>query len=274
MGTSGSFGGSGGKDARDLRESIADWLDDVPTSGSDAPPDEAADSGGQPNPEPGTPRPDIDLGPALGILLRPRGGGGADGPGGGGGRAGGGSAGGGRSSGGAQRSVGRMSRSAGRAGRLALAYSTGDRQALTRAGLDYDELRALNDPIEIGFKIVEAAFDTQPDSTIEDSEERDIAATVVEWILDEPSAPSPEEVVRKAIETIVANVVLTEVGATIRSNGATQADRQAAETSIRDAAEVWAQQVNLSPTGASELEMSAAIGTGIRELGAIFGVES
>lgn len=276
MGTSGAFGGSGGKDAKDLRDSIADWLDDQPPTGpGDGSPDgDGAAEGESPAPDPNQARPDIDLRPALGILLRPRGGGGGDGPGGGGGGAAGGGGGGSRSSGGAQRSVGSVSRSTGRAGRLALAYSTGDRQTLALAGLDYDQLRALRDPVEIGFRIIEAAFETQPDSTIEDSEAREIAASVVEWILEETTAPSPDEVVRKAIETIVVNVVLTEVGETIRSRGASQVERQATESAIRDAAEVWAQQVSLRATGATDQQMSDAIESGIRELGEIFGVES
>lgn len=279
MGTSGSFAGSGGKDAQDLRQSIADWLDDAvapdtaeagpKTEDGNIPPEQSVDG------QPAANRPDLDLRPALRLLLGGgRRGSGTDGPGGiGGGRA---TAGGGRSSGGASRSVGRVSRAAGRAGRLALAYSAGDRQALERAGLDYDQLRVLNDPVEIGYKIVEAAFETRPDGTIEDSEEREIVAVVVEWILQSPDgqAPSPEEVVRKAIETIIADTVLTEVGKTIRENGPTQADRRAVEERIRDTAEVYAQQVTLTATGASEREMADAIENGIRELGRIFGVDS
>lgn len=272
MGTSGSFGGSGGKDASNLRDSIADWLDDAP---GHADGDQKPATDGDAGQESGAQQPNLDLAPALGILLRPRaGGGGADGPGGGGG--GGtprGGTNGGRSAGGAQRSVGGMSRSASRAGRLAIAYSTGDRQTLARAGLNYDQLVALSDPVEVGYRILQAAFDTQPDSTIEDSEERDIAATVVEWILEEPVTPSPEDVVRKAIETIVVNVVLTEAGDTLRKNGAGQTDRQSLESAIRDAAEVWSQQVTLTSTGASESELADAIEAGIRELGTIFGVK-
>ncbi|WP_200834569.1 hypothetical protein [Amycolatopsis alkalitolerans] len=263
-----------------MRQSIVDWLDDA--AGPDAPPttpqkdDQNIPADRPGDGQPADNRPDVDLRPALGLLLGgARRGGGADGPGGGtgGGRAPGG---GGRSSGGASRSLGRVSRAAGRAGRLALGYAAGDRQALERVGLDYDQLRALNDPVEIGYKIVEAAFETRPNGTVEDSEEREIVAAVVEWVLQSPDghAPSPEEVVRKAIETIIADTVLTEVGKTIRENGSTQADRRAAEERVRDTAEVYAQQVTLTATGASEREMADAIENGIRELGRIFGVDS
>jgi hypothetical protein len=274
MGTSGSFGGSGGKDATDLRDAVADWLDEPDTGNAG---DAAADPGqGEGDEGPTTGRPNIDLTPALRVILRSRGGGG-DGPSGGGGggsrQAGGGA---GRSSGGASRSVGRVSRATGRAGRLALAYAVGDREALAQAGLNYDELRGLGDPLAVGLAIVEAAFDSQADGTIEDSEERDIVAAVVEWILEVPAdtPPTPEDIVRKSIETLIAEVTLTEVSATIRSNGATYEDRRSIERNIRDVAEEYARQVQLTATGPTEAEIAAAIEQGVRDIGRIFGVES
>lgn len=279
MGTSGSFGGSGGADAKDLRDNIAAWLEgdgggftgDDGASGADG---SEGNSGAQ-NPQgaPGAPGPTIDLGPAIRLLFRSRGGGG-DGPGGGAG--GGGGGGGGRSSGGVTRSVGRMSRAAGRAGRLALAYSAGDRATLERAGLNYDQLQALGDPVAIGIKIVEAAFEAQADSTLADAEARDIVAEVVAWILEHPAdrAPSPEEVVRKTIETTIAETALTEISSTLYEKGASRAERQSVEQQIRDVAAEYAAQADLSATGATEQEMATAIEIGIRDIGVIFGVES
>lgn len=277
MGTSGSFGGSGGRDAADLRDSISDWLDGLDTVSSPTEP-RADDPDGTGEGTPAQPggRPPIDIAPALRVLLRPRGGGGgADGPGGGGG-GGRTRAGGGRSSGGVVRSVGRVSRAAGRAGRLAMAYSSGDRETLSRAGLNYDELRALGDPVSVGIKIVELAFDTQADSTIDDAEARHIVAGVVEWILEQPESrtPSPEEVVRKSIEITIAEVTLTEVAARIRAEGTAYEQRRAAEEMVRDLAAEVAHQAPLSPTGATEQEMATAIENGISDLGKIFGVES
>lgn len=145
MGTSGAFGGSGGKDAKDLRDNIADWLTDAPAPAPAGDGDAASDDGagalGVPG-LPGLPTPNIDLLPTIRILTGR--GGGSDGPGGGGGGASGG-AGGGRSSGGARRSVGATSRAAGRAGALARAYASGDRVSLERAGLNYDDLLSLGD---------------------------------------------------------------------------------------------------------------------------------
>ncbi len=279
MGTSGSFGGSGGKDASDLRDNIADWLDGPGLPGAA----DGADSSGTDesgNPGESSPStlpaqdPGIDLGPALRVLLRPRGGGaGGDGPssGGGGSRGGGG----GRSSGGATRSVGRVSRAAGRAGRLALAYSSANREVLQQAGLNYDDLQALGDPVAIGIKIIEAAFGSPADSTIADAEERDIVADVVAWILEQPidQPPTPEEVVRKSIETTIAETALTEVSSTIYAKDVSYEKRHGVERQIRDVAAEYAAQASLNPTGATEREMAQAIETGIRDIGMIFGVQ-
>ena len=281
MGTSGSFGGSGGKDARDLRDNIAGWLDEPGEPGPANAPD-SGDPGGDDRPSDPSPsrppnqRPQVDLSPALRVLLRSRGrGGGADGPGGGGGGARSGGAGS-RTYGGASRSVGRVSKAAGRAGHLALAYSSGNREALREAGLNYDELQALGDPVAIGIKIVEAAFGSQSDSTVADAEERDIVAGVVEWILEQPAdrPPTPDEVVRKSIETTIAETALTEVSATVYAKAASAEKRRGLERQIRDVAAEYATQATLSPTGATEQEMSRAIEGGIRDIGKIFGVKS
>ncbi|WP_430868968.1 hypothetical protein [Demequina aurantiaca] len=282
MGTSGSFGGSGGKDAKDLRDNIAAWLDGDGAGFTGADGDEATTTDGNADgtstnppgdPAPGSPT--IDLSPAVRLLFRSRGGSG-DGPGGGGGDGPGGGGGGGRSSGGVRRSVGRISRAAGRAGSLALAYSSGNRAALQSAGLNYDELRALGDPVAIGIKIVEAAFEAQADSTLADAEERDIVADVVAWILERPAdrAPSPEEVVRKTIETAIAEAALTEISSSLYEQGASFAQRQSVEQQIRDVAAEYAAQAALSATGATEQEMSTAIETGLKDIGTIFGVDS
>lgn len=271
MGTSGSFGGSGGPDARNLRDTIADWLTD------DSNEQHLFDDSQPTTPGERVPVPprSFDLTPALRLLLRSRSNA-ADGPGGGGGSGGSAGGGAGRSSGGASRSVGRLSRAAGRASGLALAYNSGDRDALEQAGLDYDQLRLLNDPLAVGFAIVDAAFDTQPDSTIDDSEAREIVAAVVEWILDAPvgSQPSVEDVVRKAIETIVADVTLTEIASTISKKGSSFESRRSAEQMVRGLAEEHAAQVKLTATGATGSELADAIESGIGDLARIMGVDS
>lgn len=281
MGTSGSFGGSGGKAAKDLRDTIADWIDGSGGSGLAGGEDagDAREDGKTSDPSVSRPRnqqPQIDLRPALRVLLRPHGRGGGDGPGAGGAGGARSRGGGGRSSGGASRSVGSVSRAAGRAGHLAIAYSSGNREALREAGLNYDELRALGDPVAVGLRIVEAAFEAQADSTIADAEERDIVAAVVEWILDQPTdrPPTPEEVVRKSIETTIAETALTEVSATMYAKAASQEKRRSLERQIRDVAAEYAAQATFTASGATEKEMSQAIGNGIRDIAKIFGVKS
>jgi hypothetical protein len=147
---------------------------------------------------------------------------------------------------------------------------------LQSAGLNYDELRALGDPVAIGIRIMEAAFEAQADSTLADAEERDIVADVVAWILEHPAdrAPSPEEVVRKTIETTIAEAALTEISSSLYEKGASFAERQSVEQQIRDVAAEYAAQATLSATGATEQEMSTAIETGLKDIGTIFGVDS
>ncbi|MFC9964592.1 hypothetical protein ACFVH4_10160 [Nocardia ignorata] len=256
MGTSGSFGGSGGKDAQDLRESIADWLDDGSSS------DQAAD-------EQTVATSNIDrLRPMIRILANSRGSGS-----GGGGSAGGSGGGGGRSSGGVTRSVQRTSRVAGRAGSLASAYAAGDRATLAAAGLNYDELIALNDPLEVGSRIAKAALDSQSDGTFESGEERVIVAELIAWIIESPpdSTPRPDEVARKSIELIIAECSLSEVSDTLRSGPMNASERRQVEDEIREAAGVLAGQASLSAAGATEAEITRAIRDGIDMLVKIYG---
>ncbi|MEU1950800.1 hypothetical protein [Nocardia rhamnosiphila] len=261
MGTSGSFGGSGGKDAKDLRDSIAEWLDDDTSAGHTA-------EGQAGNPE------KLDLlRPMIRILANSRGSGG--GGGGGAGSSGGSGNGGGRS-GGVTRSVQRTSRVAGRAGGLASAYATGDRATLAAAGLNYDELAALGDPLEVGSRIAKAALDSQSDGTFESGEERVIVAELIAWIIDSPTGdvPAPEDIARKSIELIIAECTLSEVSDALRSSDMSAAERRQAEQEIRDSAGVLASKATLSAAGATEAEITAAIREGIDRLAEIYGGES
>ena len=113
---------------------------------------------------------------------------------------------------------------------------------------------------------------TQADSTVADDESRETVAEIVEWILEAPAdqTPTPDDIVRRSIELIITNATLTEVGDRIRAESSRE-KRRAAEQEVRDAAEVYASQVTLTNTGASEDEIAKAIEGGIRELGQIFG---
>lgn len=252
MGTSDAYSGSGGKDGKAIRDAIGDYLDGLP----------GADTPGAPDGE----RPPLDpasLGRVIN-LIHPRstGGGGGDGPGGGSGAAPRGTEG--HSGGGPRRSAAGSARSAGRAAAAAYAYRTGDAATLERLGLDYSELRALGDEFEVLRRIVDMAC-AAPDSTIEDHEQRRVAADVAEWVMEHERdgvPPTPEEIVRQAIATIITETLLVESGDLV--NGHDQADL--AESDIRDAAEAMAAQATLSVDGATEDEISRAVETGLETL--------
>lgn len=253
MGTSGAYSGSGGKDGRAVRETVSGYLDGL-----------LAADGAELTP---ADRPPIDLAALRRVinLIRPRasGAGDSDGPGGGGG--GGASNGAGsRSGGGPQRSATASARTAGRAAAAAYAYRTGDTATLERLGLDYNELRALGDEFEVLRRIVDMAC-AAPDSSIEDHEQRLVAAEVGEWVLEQErdgSPPSPEEIVRKTIGLIIAETLLVETGDLVNSH--TQAD--VAESDIRDAAEAIAAQATLTVDGATEVEISRAVEAGLETI--------
>lgn len=258
MGTSGAYSGSGGKDGKAVRDAIGEYLDGLP--GRDAPQGENGD--GQ-SLDPATLQRVINL-------IRPRasGAGGGDGPGGGGG---GGTSGGGgsRSGGGPQRSAAASSRTAGRAAAAAYAYRTGDAATLERLGLDYNDLRGLGDEFEVLRRIVDMAC-AAPDSTIEDHEQRLVAAEVGEWVLEQEhdgNPPTPEEIVRQTIATIIAETLLVETGDLVNSHE--RAD--VAESDIRDAAEAMAAQATLSVDGATEDEISRAVEAGLETIRGIVG---
>lgn len=257
MGTSGAYSGSGGKNGKAVRDAIGDYLDGL--SGGDASPGD---------------RPPLDSTAVQRVihLIRPRssGGRGGDGPsgGGGGGRSSGGGTGS-RSGGGPRRSAAGSARTAGRAAAAAYAFRTGDTATLERLGLDYSELRSLGDEFEVLRRIVDMAC-AAPDSTIEDHEQRLVAAEVGEWVLEQErdgSPPTPEEIVRQTIATIIAETLLVESGDLV--NRTEHAD--VAERDIRDAAEALAARATLSVDGATEDEISRAVEAGLETIRDIVG---
>jgi hypothetical protein len=267
MGTSGSYSGSGGKVGDGIRDSVSEWIASLPTDTQQSGPNSGGD---QSQAEQTMPTLDPQkLLPIVG-LLRSRhssSGGGVGGT--SGGVSSGGSGGRRITGGGPNRSVSRSATTAGRAAAAAYAYNIGDTPTLERLGLDYDELRALGDQNEIARRIVEAACE-QADSTIEDYEQRLVAADVAEWILSEQtdgSTPTPEEIVRHTIGWIIADTILSETGEVI--NGSDYA--MPAESAIRDAAEALAARATLSINGVTETEFARAIEEGIETLHIITG---
>jgi hypothetical protein len=172
---------------------------------------------------------------------------------------------------GSSRSTRRLSTTGGRAAAGAYAFATGDRATLQRLGLDYDSLRALNDPFEVTRQIVEAVCGQRATSTLEDAEERYVAAAVADYVLSQSqdgSLPEIDDVARYAIATIIIEVISSELGEALRERPDDVAT--VAESELRDAATVLASQATLSATGPTEAELSAAIESGIETLRTIY----
>ncbi|MCV7101794.1 hypothetical protein H7I01_15640 [Mycobacterium palustre] len=278
MGTSGAYGGAGGKAGRDVAAGADEWIDSL--TGGDASDGTGVDTDGTTDGSDG--KEVVELPPQLvsGALaqLRPRapsgGGSGVGGMSGGGRVRGSGSSGGGRS-GGLRRSTTRAAGTAGRAGAAAYAYATGDRAGLAALGLDFDSLRALGDPIEVTRRIVEAACGPLANGTLEEHEERYVAASVAEWVLEQAdggSPPTPEDIARHSIATVVAEVLVTEMNKALNERPDEVA--AVAEAELFEAAEVLASKAELSVNGATEAELSKAIQDGIGTLEQIYGVSS
>ena len=262
MGHIGSYSGSGGKPGKDLRDGVGEWLDQLPADPAPSQPDQEQ------------PRLDPDVLLNVVQLLRPRSGGGSGGGGSAGGGGGGGGTGGGgsgsRSGGGPRRSAAGSAGSAGRAAAAAYAFRAGDAAALEQLGLDYGELTALGDSIQVARRIVEAACGPRANSTIEDHEQRLIAAEVAEWVVGEEGdgyVPTPEEIVRKTIAIIIAGEALVETGEITNQHD----QGEVAESEIRDAAEALADRATLSVEGVTEAEFTSAIESGIETLRKIKG---
>lgn len=250
MGTKGSYTGGGGKAGKDLRDSISHWADSV------------ASTGGSPS------RPSLSpsaLLPAVALFRSSGdgsegGGGGLTGPRGGGG--------------GARRTVVASARAASRAAAGAYGLRTGDARALQELGLDYDKLRASTDALQVIKDIVNAACGPLADGTIEDHEQRYVAAEIAGWVLDAQSAgaaPTPDEIVREAIALIIFEAACSETAARLKDDDRHAWVGLAAEEEMLATARVLAEDAKLSATGATESELSQAIEQGIESLRVIWG---
>jgi len=222
MGTSGAYGGSGGRDWQTARDAVADLVADPASAqqqtdvisqladaldwDGDAPdplPPSSQSPAQQPLPKlaPVTPRP-------FGGLVRPRGGGGGPG---GGGRGGGATGAGG---GGGRRSRQRASRVGGAVLAAGLAVRAGDAGTLDSLGLSLDELRGLR-PLAQCARILNALVGSGAD--IDEAEMRSASSTALVAVLTEDLSPSAA--VRTFIVEYVMEISVTELGATMREIG-------------------------------------------------------
>ena len=276
MGTSGAYTGAGGKAGKEIGQGLSDWLDSLPgrpEDGDNTPNSDTTEEGNKPV---------VQLPPKVvsgftGLLRpRPTSGGSSDGPGSGGG----GIATRGRSTpgrgdrtrAGSGRSSQRLATVGGRAAAGAYAYASRDAAGLRSLGLDYGELQGLDDPFEVTRRIVNAVCGQQADSSLEEAEERYVAASVADWVLQQSEdgvLPDVDEVARYAIATIVTEVLSSELGEALRDRPDEVAD--VAEDELRDAAMVLARHTELSSSGPTEDELTKAIEEGLEKLRSIYG---
>jgi hypothetical protein len=121
-------------------------------------------------------------------------------------------------------------------------------------------------------RIVDAACGSVR-STIEDSEQRYIAAGIAEWVITEEIVPSPEDITRKAIALMIEEVALSETGDAVRHSDNPDAG-ELSEQEIADIAQVLADQAQLSVAGVTPEEFSQAVENGVETLRRIRGRRS
>jgi hypothetical protein len=176
--------------------------------------------------------------------------------------------------GGAYRNVAASARAASRAAAAAWGLRAGNPEALRELGLDYDKLRASNDPLHVIKEIVDAACGPLADGTIEDHEQRYVAAEIAGWVLEaqaEGSGPTPEEIVRESIALIIFEAACSETAARLKADDRPAWVGLAAEDEMMATARVLAGNAKLSASGATESELSQAIDQGIESLRQIWG---
>lgn len=279
MGTSGAYTGAGGKAGREVQDGLGDWIDSLPLTPDDGDstpsPDDTAEGS-----KPVTQFPPKVVSGLMDLLRpQPTRGGSSDGP-----SAGGGGVetrepptpgGGGRIRAGSGRSSHRLAIVGGRAAAGAYAYVSGDSAGLFTLGLDYDELQAIDDPLEVTRRIVNAVCGQQANGRLEEAEERYVAASVAGWVLEQSEngeLPDVDDVARYAIAAIVTEVLSSELGAVLRDRPDEVTD--VPEGELRDAAMVIARQAELNILGPTENELTGAIEEGLEKLRSIYGNES
>ena len=279
MGTSGAYTGAGGKAGKKIGNGLSDWLAALlgGPGNSDSTP---SSNGTEEGEKPVTELPPEVISGLMGLLSpRSSSAGSSDGPGAGGAgivTSGGATRGASdRTRAGSGRSSQRLASVGGRAAAGAYAYVRGDLAELDSMGLNYGELRDLDDPLEVTRQIVDAVCGQQADGRLEEAEERYVAAAVADWVLEQGEdgdLPDVDDVARYAIATIVTEILSSELGDALRDQPDEVTD--VAEDELRDAATVLAMQTELSTLGPTVDELTKAIEDGIEKLREIYGGES
>lgn len=246
MGTSSSYKGSTGKVGRALRDGVDQWAD--------------GQAGGQK-----TRIPEGVVAQALKIPVfsrRSSRGGGSGASGGGGGT--------GRKQSAPRRDARAYAATASRAANLARAFREGDREALAKAGLDFDSLSALPTRAEMVRAILDVVCEAQTSSDIPAEEQRDIAHHLLEWMLDtdvNPSTPDAAATAEHAIGVMIAEIFISESNE-FTSTGSVS--REDFIDEVYDTSNHLAARANLSETGASPDAIDSAIERGLRYLRRVY----
>lgn len=245
MGTSSSYKGSTSKAASALRDGVDSWSQSQ-TDGSK------------------TPVPPSVVAQALRIPVFSRSGGGSGGGGGAGGgvRQGGGS----KKQSSPRRDARAYASTASRAAGLARAFREGDRDALAKAGLDFDRLSELPSRPELVRAILDVVCDADMGSDIPAEEQRDIAAHLIDWMFDtqeNPTLPDAVATAEHAIGLIVAEIFLSEAGEFTSTDAVS---REEFISGVYESSQQLAAGSNLAQTGASQEEIDKAIQRGLRWL--------
>lgn len=242
MGTSSSYKGSTSKVSSALRDGVDQWSQSQ-TDGSK------------------TSVPQSVVAHALNIPVFPRSSGGGGGPS-GGGRKGGGT----KKQSSPRRDARAYASTASRAASLARAFREGDREALAKAGLDFDRLSSLPSRAELVRAILDIVCDAEMGSDIPAEEQREIAAHLLDWMLDTEMNPTPPDAVatsEHAIGLIIAEVFLSEAGEFTSTDGVS---REEFVDGVYETSQHLAARSNLSQPGASQPEVDKAIQKGLKWL--------
>ena len=230
MGSSGSYGGSGGKDWSRFRQDVDDWLNTLPEPEKKSPNEDKSitkdDKDSQPKDDQDT-SPDEkanEQDPAATQMLesfrrafRSGSRGTADGPSSGGGLGqGGGVRRSSRSPSGSGRSIARASKVGGTVLSGVSGIRSGNAAALRSIGLDLAELESLN-PYQQAQRLFQVAIETDAVTTLEDDELQLAANRTAIWALKREQETDARSLVRRFVVEYVNEVFHTESGAVLRS---------------------------------------------------------
>jgi hypothetical protein len=120
---------------------------------------------------------------------------------------------------------------------------------------------------------VQFACGASPDGTIEDGERREVAARVALWVLEESedgTPPGPDETARFALAEILFQTMVVESAALLNDDKRPAWATAEGERQMRQAADVLAQQANLSPEQPTADEFERALEEGLETLRTIW----